>query len=93
MGRAINMENQIDTLTAKLEIMEKRVKLLELQVKTLENNEKATKVIPIAESPLGKGFEQKDKKLELNEEDAKETIENSKDIKKKKVGKKSATSK
>ena len=80
MGRAINMENQIDTLTAKLEIMEKRVKLLELQVKTLENNEKATRVIPL-------------EKLELNEEDAKETIENSKDIKKKKVGKKSATSK
>ena len=80
MGRAINMENQIDTLSAKLEIMEKRVKLLELQVKTLENNEKATRVIPL-------------EKLELNEEDAKETIENSKDIKKKKVGKKSATSK
>ena len=74
MGRAINMENQIDTLTAKMEILEKRVKLLELQVKTLENNEKATKVIPL-------------EKLELNEEDAKETIKNSK-----KVGKKNAKS-
>ena len=27
--------------------MEKRVKLLELQVKTIENNEKATRVIPV----------------------------------------------
>ena len=74
MGRAINMENQIDTLIAKMEILEKRVKLIELQVKTLENNEKATKVIPL-------------EKLELNEEDAKETIENSK-----KAGKKNAKS-
>ena len=40
----------------------------------MENNEKATKVIPL-------------EKLELNEEDAKETIKNSK-----KVGKKNAKS-
>ena len=57
MGRAITMENQIDTLSAK---MEKRVKLLELQVKTIENNEKATKVIPIADSGKMSKAEQKD---------------------------------
>ena len=40
--------------------MEKRVKLLELQVQTIENNDKATKVIPIAESDKMSKAEQKD---------------------------------
>lgn len=58
MGRAINMENQIDTAVARLEILEKRVKLLELQQKAALND-KITQVIELKEEKLSKA-EKKD---------------------------------
>ena len=42
MGRAITMENKVDKLEARVDILSKRVKLLELEFKQM--NDKATKV-------------------------------------------------